>query len=208
MSTTIDAVPTDDVVAVGPPRRRRNSWVLAGVLIAVLGGLVALWLVSATSKTTRIVVAASVLEPSRPVTASDFRVVEVGLAPGVEAINADQQATLIGRTPRSQIAAGTVVSEAMFIDSDQVVPPGSVIVSAQLSAGAVPASLKVDDTVVVIDVTEAAAQVIGPARVFEIVRPDGDAGDVQVSLVVTADLQVPVVVAASGDVLGIGIVNS
>lgn len=204
----MDAVVTEDVVAVGPPRRRRNSWVLAGVLIAVLGGLVALWLVSTMSQTTRIVVAASDLEPSRPVTESDFTVVEVGLAPGVEAVRADEQASIIGQTPRSKIGAGTVVSESMFIASDQVVPAGSVIVSAQLPAGAVPASLKVDDTVVVIDVTEAAAQVIGPARVFQIVRPEGDNGDVQLSLVVTQDLQVPVVVAAADEVLGIGIVNS
>ena len=79
------------VVSLSPPKRRRPSWVLVGVVLVGLAALVGAYVFAAVSDTLSVLVAARDLEPGEPIRPDDLRVVEMGRTADLRAIQPEQQ---------------------------------------------------------------------------------------------------------------------
>ena len=141
------------VVSLSSPTRRRPSWVLLGSLLVGLAALLGAWVFTATSERISIVVASHDVAPGEVVGVDDLRVVEMGKAGELRAIQSNQQNLIIGRVARGPIPEGTVLNTDLFVDRGQAIPAGMVVVGASLEAGAAPTSgLRAGDQVDVLGV--------------------------------------------------------
>ena len=62
--------------------------------------------------------------------ADDLRVVQMGQAGDLRAIQSNQQDLIIGQAPRAPIPAGTVLNTGLFVPVAEAVPAGRVVVGA------------------------------------------------------------------------------
>lgn len=218
MARSLRAMAGDDsgpaVVSVSPPKRRRPSWVLAGAALVVLAALIGAWVFTSVSSSASVMVAAHDLEAGEPITAGDLRVVELrGALETLRAVQPDQQGLIVGLAPRAAIPAGTVLNRGLFVDREELIPAGKVVVGAALAPGELAApSLRVGDNVDMVAVadsspgadpaTAAVAVVLGPASVWSI-SGSADASSttakVWVSLLVDEALQTAVAQAAADE---------
>lgn len=219
------AVATADHVAVeslNAPTRRRPSWLAGGVLLVALAALLGAWLFSSATSTLSVMVAARDLPPGHVVTRADLRVVEMGKAGGMRAVQAHQQDLVVGSAARALIPEGTVVHTGLFTTPAAAVPSGKVVVGGAFAAGAVPvANLVPGDRVVLLATPEAppAAGVeaappaveLGTAEVWA-VEGTASAGSssekVWVALLVDVAIQGAVAQAAASEQLRLGLVAS
>ena len=125
------------VVSMSSPTRRRPSWVLLGTLLVGLAGLLGAWVFTATTETISVMVAARDIAPGEVLAATDMRVVEMGKAGDLRAIQPSQQSLVVGRAARGPIPQGTVLNTGLFA-AGQVIPSGWVVVGAALEPGAAP----------------------------------------------------------------------
>ena len=145
------------VVSMASPTRRRPSWVLLGTLLVGIAGLLGAWVFTATTETISVMVAARDIAPGEVLTATDMRVVEMGKAGDLRAIQPSQQDLVIGRSACDPILQGTVLNTGLFAAADQVIPTGWVVVGAALEPGAAPsAKLAAGDRVRVLGVERVA----------------------------------------------------
>ncbi len=210
------------VVSVSPPKRRRPSWVLIGVVLVGLAALLGAYVFTTVNDRLSVMVAAHDLEPGKPISAGDLRVVEMGKTSSLRAIQPEQQALIVGQAPRGPIPEGTVLNTGLFVPTGQVVPVGSVVIGGAFEAGAVPTpSMSPGDDVVMLVVaptltggvtdSQAAAVALGRAKVWAVTGSvDGAASTsrIWVSLMVTEDVQTAVAQAAADGRLRLGLVAS
>lgn len=141
------------VVSIAGPTRRRPSWVLLGTLLVGIAGLLGAWVFTATTETISVMVAARDIAPGEVLAATDMRVVEMGKAGDLRAIQPSQQDLVVGRAARGPIPKGTVLNTGLFTAAGQVIPTGWVVVGAALEPGAAPsAQLAAGDRVRVLGV--------------------------------------------------------
>lgn len=144
---------TPSAVSLASPRRRRPSWVLLGVVLVGVAGLLGAWVFAATSERISVMVAARDIGPGEIVEPADLRVVEIGASGDLRAVQPDQQTLLVGRAARGPIPAGTVMHAGLVSERSQVIPSGHVVVGAALEPGAIPvAGLLAGDRVDVLGV--------------------------------------------------------
>lgn len=203
------------VASLSPPTRRRPSWIAFGALLVGLAGLLGAYVFSVMSDTIAVTVASHDLEPGEVLGPEDIRVVEMGRTGDLRAVQSDQQDLIVGLSARGPIPAGTVLNTGLFVASDQVIPPGRVVVGALLEAGAIPTrSLRPGDEVGMIEIVDDSVRVaaqppsgvseLGTATVWAI---EGDpsaqsATDrIWVSLVVDGAVQLQVSQAAADETL-------
>ena len=205
------ATQTDEqvsVVSLSPPKRRRPSWVLLGVLLVGLAALVGAYVFVTVSDTLSVLVAARDLEPGEPITADDLRVVQMGRTSDLRAIQPSQQDLILGRSPVGPVPAGTVLNTGLFVSREEVVPAGMAVVGGAFEAGAVPtASLGPGDPVVLLaaadttsgSVDGAVATVLGEGRVFAVegAAATDSSARVWVSLLISEELQAAAAQAAA-----------
>ncbi len=205
------------VVSLSPPKRRRPSWVLLGVLMVGLAALVGAYVLVIVTDTVQVMVAAGDLAPGEPIDPSDLRVVEMGRTAELRAIQPADQGLIVGLAPVGPVPAGTVLNMGLFVPLAETVPPGQVVVGASFDAGSVPtASLGPGDVVGLLAAVDTGsgtassvgsaapveAAVLGEATVFAVqaaVSPQSSSGRVWVSLLVDEELQAAVVQAAADD---------
>ena len=145
------------VVSMASPTRRRPSWVLLGTLLVGIAGLLGAWVFTATTETISVMVAARDIAPGEVLAAADMRVVEMGKAGDLRAIQPSQQDLVVGRAARGPIPQGTVLNTGLFAAAGQVIPLGWVVVGAALEPGAAPsAQLAAGDRVRVLGVERVA----------------------------------------------------
>ena len=145
------------VVSMSSPTRRRPSWVLLGTLLVGIAGLLGAWVFTATTETISVMVAARDIAPGEVLTATDMRVVEMGKAGDLRAIQPSQQDLVVGRAARGPIPQGTVLNTGLFAAAGQVITAGWVVVGAALEPGAAPsAQLAAGDRVRVLGVERVA----------------------------------------------------
>ena len=84
-------------VVVAPRGRRRPGLIVAGVALAMVGALFAVWLVASAGQRTGVVVVARDVPYGATLTAQDLTVAEVSLDPSVQAIASDDATTLVGQ---------------------------------------------------------------------------------------------------------------
>jgi hypothetical protein len=197
------------VVSMSPPKKRRLSWVLVGVLLVGLAALLGAYVLTAVDDRLSVMVAARDLAPGEPITAADLRAVEMGKTGGLRAIQSHQQELILGQAPRGPIPEGTVLNTGLFVSKDLAIPAGQVVIGGVFAAGAVPtASLAAGDEVVMLVVAASGpaaptvateATILGSARVWAMegaAEPDSS-GKVWVSLLVAEQLETSSVQAAS-----------
>ena len=150
--------PAPAPLSLASSRRRRPTWTILGVVLVGIAGLTGGWLFTMSSHRISVLVAARDLQPGDVVQATDLRVVEVGSAGALRAVQPSQQDAIVGRTVRGPLPAGTVLNSGLFADRDEAVPAGYVVVAAALDAGAAPTgSMRTGDRVTLL----AAARVSG-----------------------------------------------
>lgn len=131
---------TRSAVSLSTPRRRRPSWALLGVVLVGVAALLGAWVFAATSERISVMVAARDIGAGEVVEPTDLRVVEMGAASDLRAVQPDEQTLLVGRAARGPIPAGTVMNTGLVSDRSQVIPAGHVVVGAALEPGAAPVS--------------------------------------------------------------------
>src|SRR4051794_29894459 len=94
------------VVSASPPKRKRPSWVLGGVVLVLVAALLGAYVFTAVSSKMSVMVAAHDLEPGVAISAGDLRVVELGRSGSLRAIQPAQQDLILGEVPRAMVPAG------------------------------------------------------------------------------------------------------
>ena len=202
------------------PRKRRPTWMLLGVVLIGLAALLGAYILKSVTDQIRVTVAARDLEPGKPITAEDLQVVEIARSNGFRAIQPFQQTLILGRSPRGPIPRLTVLNTDLFVGKgESVIPPGQVVIGAQLEPGAAPSpTMRSGDAVDLIVTRKAAtsadaatvqAAKIGSGIVWAVDRPEGaSASKFWVSILVPAELQMPVAQAAADNTLRLTLTGS
>lgn len=180
-------------IVVPPKGRRRPSLIVAGVALATLGALVAVWLVASAGQRTGVVVLARDVPYGAVLTAEDVRVAQVSLEPEVGSVAADAMETVVGQVAAVDLVAGAVLAPGQVTTAG---PPGAgeVVVPLPLPPARVPArGLVPGDRLLVVDTPpEQAEPPTGEPASFEVIV--AAVGPADLNGVVVVD-----VVAATGD---------
>ncbi|HEY6795929.1 MAG TPA: SAF domain-containing protein [Kineosporiaceae bacterium] len=148
------------------PRRRRWGMASLGVLLVVVGAVVAFLLVDMVGVTHPYLAVAREVPYGATIGPEDLVVVQLNAPAGLRLIPADQQAQVIGRQAATQLFAGTPLTLADVADRG-VPAPGQQVVGMQLKPGQVPArALRVGEPVVLV--------VVPPSSVVGV--PDAQGG--------------------------------
>jgi hypothetical protein len=209
---------------VAEPRHRNPAWLLAGVLLVLLSALGGVLLFSSNDDRTEVLVAATDLEPGRPITATDLRIERVAVDGGVASVDPSAADRLAGQMPIGRVPAGTMLSPGMFAD-EVPLGAGEMVFGAALDPGEAPLSgLQVGSpvellTVAIVDpaaraavdpaapqaVPESAATPIGTGSVWA-VEPIAT-GQLWVSLRVPRDVGFAASLASAEDILRVVLVG-
>jgi SAF domain len=213
MAKSVQALPTAgagdgrlSVVSLAAPKRRRMSWMLAGVGIVVLAGLIGAFAFTLQTKTVSVYVAARDLAPGDVISETDVRLATIGASSeGLRAVQPADRGLLVGQSARGAIPAGTVLNIGLVASKSDVIPAGQVVVGAALDPGALPAGVTVGDRVVVLSVAgqsaagaaPSAAAVITSATVWAAPSVSASGSKQVVSLLVPEAMQELVAQAAA-----------
>lgn len=224
MAKNVQAVPTLggdgrglSVVSLSAPKRRRMSWMLAGVGIVVLAGLLGAFAFTLQTKTVSVYVAARDLGPGDVISETDVRLATIGASSeGLRAVQPADRGLLVGQSARGAIPAGTVLNIGLVASKSEVIPAGQVVVGAALDPGALPAGVVAGDRVVVLSVAGQSAagaapqagSVITPAMVWAAPAISATGSKQVVSLLVPEAMQELVAQAAADGRLRLSLVGA
>jgi len=153
------------------PQRRRVevSQLVVAVVVVVVSALVAVVVFSRASQREPVLALATDLGRGAVVAVGDLRVVYVASDDAVVTVPADAAAGLVGRVAVTDLAAGTLVAPALFVDR-QVLDPGEGVVGLALSPGEYPTGqLAAGDVVDVIVTGSTGSGVLAAgAEVFDV----------------------------------------
>lgn len=141
-----------------PQRPRRNvRWLAAGALAVCLGTLGSALLYGNLSHTEAVVMVKRTVFRDQVITANDLGVTSAVPAPGVAMVAAERLAEVVGRTARTDLAAGTLLHPEGF--GEPLVGGGQVLIGLRLPAGRLPAAdLPPGTAVLLVPVTRDASQ--------------------------------------------------
>lgn len=201
-----------------PPRQRRPSLVVLGLLFVALAALGGALVFGGLTDTTSVVVVGVDLEPGQVVEPGDLRVVELSNLGDAVTLSATEQGRVVGRVARGPVPAGTVVHPDLFGPPGSAIPTGMAVVGAALEPGAAPGpDLRAGDRIDVLGVAgggsglearaEVEALVLATGSVWSVERPGGVAGGrLVVSMLVPAETRTVVAQAAADDRLRLALV--
>lgn len=200
-------------VTLGAPKKRSYSRAIVGLGVVALAALLGAYaFIAASPETNQVMVASGDLRVGEPITAGDLRVADVGSVSDLDAVSPADQAVLIGLTPRYPFPDGTVLNPALFVQVDEAIPEGKVIVGAVLAPGSFPTErLRVGDPLNLVGVTSGTASaetgpvLLGVGEVWAVgpasERNGAASEDLFVSMLVDVAIQGDVAQAASQDLL-------
>ena len=142
---------------VTPKGRRRPGLITAGVALAMLGALVAVWLVTSAGDRADVVMLARDVPYGASLTSADLALTAVAVDPTVATVPADDAASLVGQVAAADLVAGSLLAPGQV--SAMAPPgPGEVLVPLPVSTERLPASgLTAGDRLLVVDTPAAAA---------------------------------------------------
>jgi hypothetical protein len=142
--------PLPAVAVGGLPRRRRWGLASLGVLLVVLGAVVAFLLVDTVGVTRAYLAVARDVPYGATIGPDDLTVVQVNPSAGLRLVPAGQRDRVIGRQAATQLFVGSPLSPSQV--TDRGVPgPGQQVVGMNLKPGQVPArALRVGEPVVLV----------------------------------------------------------
>ena len=106
---------------IAPKGRRRPGLIVVGIALAMVGALVAVWLVASAGERTSVVVVARDVPYGATLTAQDLTTADVSLASSVASIAADDASSLVGRVAAVGLVAGSVLAPGQVTTAS---PPG------------------------------------------------------------------------------------
>jgi hypothetical protein len=132
------------------PRRRRWGLTSLGILLVVLGAVVAFLLVDTVGVTRPYLALARDVPYGATIGPDDLTVVAVNPSAGLRLVPADQRDRVIGRQAATQLFAGSPLAPSEL--TDRGIPgPGQQVVGMDLKPGQVPArSLRAGEPVVLV----------------------------------------------------------
>ena len=215
---SVNADPHTPPMRLATPTRRKPSFMLGGALAILLSAALGAWVFASSTTTISIMVLARDVQAGEVISATDLRAVEVGHFANARAVQPHQQALIVGLAARGPLPEGTVVNTDLVIARDQVIPPGMVVVGAELEPGAAPAgSFEPGDRVALLGTRRTTtasvdsvveADVMTEGSLWAIERPDGSyGGRVVVALLIPQDAQGQVAQAAADGRLRITLVG-
>ncbi|WP_315092730.1 SAF domain-containing protein [uncultured Cellulomonas sp.] len=137
--------------------RRRPLFVVAGIVMVVIGALAAVWLVSSSGHRVDVVVMAADVPYGAPITADDLATTAVAVDPAVETVPAGDAREVVGQVAAAFLAKGTLLART-DVTSAGVVGPGQVLVPLPLPVERVPAGgLTAGEALLVVDAPPHAA---------------------------------------------------
>ncbi len=181
------------------PRRRRWGLAAAGVVLAVVGAIVA-YLLVVTAGVTRPYLAVTHNVPYGAVIgAGDLTVVDINAAAGLQPIPADQRDQVVGKHAAADLFAGTLLTPAQL--TDLAIPaPGQQLVGVELKPAQLPARpLKAGDAVLLVIVPPASLAGIPDPQASTAAKPTSIAATVAAASApeTNGSVRVDVAVAAS-----------
>ncbi|GEK19909.1 SAF domain-containing protein [Cellulomonas xylanilytica] len=123
---------------VAPRGRRRPALVVAGVAMAVIGALAAVWLVSSSGQRVDVVVLARDVPYGSTITRDDLTTAAVSVEATVATVSARDLRDVVGQTAATVLAKGSLLSPAE-VTTTGVVQPGEVLVPLPLTVEKMPA---------------------------------------------------------------------
>lgn len=142
---------------VTPKGRRRPGLITAGVALAMLGALVAVWLVTSAGDRTDVLMLARDVPYGAPLTSADLLLTAVAVDPAVSTVSAADAASVVGQVAAADLVAGSLLAPGQVTASS---PPGpdEVLVPLPVGAERLPASgLTAGDRLLVVDTPASAA---------------------------------------------------
>lgn len=150
------ALPAPPPAPVGRlPRRRRWGLVAVGVVLVVVGAVVAYLLVVTAGVTHSYLAVSHNVAYGAAIGPNDLTVVNVNAAAGLDPIPASERDQVIGKHAATDLMPGTLLTRAQL--TDRAIPaPGEHLVGIELKPAQVPArTLKAGDAVVLVIVPAA-----------------------------------------------------
>ena len=160
--------------------RRRPVPVIAGAVLVVVFALMFMWIQLRADHTAAVLVITRPVSAGARITAADLRTARITPDPTVELIKAADADTVIGRTARIPLVAGTVLS-AQQVGPAAFPATGQAVIAVPVAAGRMPAGLTPGARVQVITIAATNAGA-GPAAPVPVTAPIGTA------IAVTADV--------------------
>ena len=137
-------------VAPPPKLRRRPLMVLGGLILVVLGALVAVWVWLATSDTTEVLAVRETVMRGDEITAEDLVTVQVGADPALQVVPAGEKAEVVGVRAARDMSAGSL-STREAVTELALPQTGSAVVGLALTPALMPGdALLVGDAVRVV----------------------------------------------------------
>lgn len=142
---------------VAPRGRRRPGLITAGVALAMLGALAAVWLVTSAGDRAEVVMVARDVPYGVALTSADLVLTSVAVDPGVAVVPAVDGADLVGQVAAADLTAGSLLAPGQ-VTTAAPPGPGEVLVPLPVSSERLPASgLRAGDRLLVVDTPGAAA---------------------------------------------------
>lgn len=133
-------------------RSRRRPWLMAtGGILAILGALGALWLVSSAGDRVSVVALARDVPYGAVITEADLQVVNVSVDPALDVVPADRLSDAVGSVAAVGLTSGALLTDGALGDEG---PPtaGEVMVGVAVPAGRMPTErLSAGDVVLVVE---------------------------------------------------------
>lgn len=215
--TAAPAVPLPPVVpAATPPRQWRPKWVVAAVVVVLLGGVVAMYALQHFNRRDSVLAIARPVSVGSVITAADLSTAQVVADAHLSPIPASQQQQVVGKIASVDLTPGTLLTASEVTTSDGF-SSGQVLVTLPLKQTQLPArGVRAGELIEVVATGSAdaatgsgaagaggqqsPAQTPIPATVLEVGAPDPTSGVVVVDVRVGTDLGVGLSqLAASGD---------
>ncbi|WP_236572288.1 SAF domain-containing protein [Nocardiopsis sp. FR4] len=184
VTTTGARTDSDEEAPVRLTGRGTRRWrsLLVAVALMVAGATAVVLALTQVDQRVPVLVAAGDLPAGHVITAADVQVVELAGAERLATVSDIDQA--VGATLTLPVSEGALLSDAVLGGDGEQLSSGQAVVSAQLTAGRVPSSVRAGSQVSV-TLTGDGADVSFPAQVQNLTPLSGEAGgDVLVDLVV------------------------
>lgn len=212
MATTIQTRPAR--TATSPPRatpklrgRRRPVPVIAGAILVVFLAGTFMWIQLRSDHNATVLVVNRPVSAGATITAADLRTARITPDPTIELVKASDADTVIGRTARIPLVAGTVLS-AQQVGPAAFPASGQAAIAVPVAAGRLPAGLAPGARVQVVTVAAtnggagqpAPVAVTAPVGMVIAITGDVDgAGTTVVSLLLPTDAALAVA-GSAGDI--------
>lgn len=151
--------------SVAPRGRRRPAFVVAGVVMVVIGALAAVWLVSSSGQRVDVLVLARDVPYGATISRDDVTTTAVSVEATVATVPAQDINRVVGQVATTALTKGSLLASSETTEGG-VVPPDQVLVPLPLTVEKVPAGgLAAGERILVVDAPPQGADAVQEAPI-------------------------------------------